>query len=135
MGDAAGGPLFGRGAAVLVSGEGGIGKTRLIDHALAAAAELGMAVRRARAEEFDGRRPFRAMAAALGIAADAAEPERRELAGLLAGGEPDQTEPRLVEAMVAVAGDDPHQARASGRGTSGWRPAPSGMSGLAWLSG
>ena len=92
----------GQGATVLICGEAGIGKTRLVDHALAAVAELGMATRRARAEEFDGRRPFRAMAAALGIAADAAEAERRELAELLAGDQPDQTEPRLVEAMVAV---------------------------------
>jgi DNA-binding CsgD family transcriptional regulator len=120
MWDAAEGPLFGRdaelgqlralatsavggeGATVLICGEAGIGKTRLVDHTLAAAAELGMATQRARAEEFDGRRPFRAMAAALGITSDAAEAERRELAQLLAGNQPDQTEPRLVEAMVAV---------------------------------
>ena len=120
MGDAAEGPLFGRdaelrqlqelatsaardqGAMALISGEGGIGKTRLVDHALAAAADLGMVVLRARAEEFDARRPFRAITSALGIAPDAADPQRRELAELLAGGEPDQTEPRLVEAMVAV---------------------------------
>lgn len=120
MADEAEGPLFGRdaelrqlqalaasaaageGATVLISGEGGIGKTRLVDHVLAAAAELGMVTLRSRAEEFDVRRPFRAIAAALGISPDAAEPERRELAGLLAEGRPDQTEPRLVEAMVAV---------------------------------
>ena len=120
MWDAAEGPLFGRdaelhrlhalaasaaggqGAAVLISGEGGIGKTLLVDHALAAAAEMGMKMRRARAEEFDVRRPFRAMATAVGIAPDAADPERRELARLLTGDQTDQTEPRLVEAMVAV---------------------------------
>jgi len=92
----------GHGATVLLCGEGGIGKTHLVDHALAAAAALGMITRRARAEEFDARRPFRAMAAALGIAPDAAEPERRDLAQMLTGGQPDQTEPRLVEAMVAI---------------------------------
>lgn len=120
MWDAAEGPLLGRdaellqlqelavsaargqGATVLICGEAGIGKTRLVDHTVAAAAELGMATRRARAEEFDGRRPFRAMAAALGIAADAAEAERPELAQLLAGDQPNQSEPRLIEAMVAV---------------------------------
>lgn len=120
MSEAAEGPLFGRdaelrqiqalatsaaggqGATVLISGEAGIGKTRLVDHALAGAAELGMVTRRDRAEEFDVRRPFRAMAAALGIVPGAPDPERRELAELLAGGGGDQTEPRLVEAMVAA---------------------------------
>jgi DNA-binding CsgD family transcriptional regulator len=120
MRDAAAGPLFGRdaelrqietlatsavagqGAAVLICGEGGIGKTRLVDHALAAATQTGTTRRRARAVEFDVRRPFQAIATALGIAPDAADPELRELAGLLAGDQAVQTEPRLVEAMVAV---------------------------------
>src|SRR5919202_2127211 len=120
MRDAAEGPLFGRdaelrqiealamsaamgqGATVLISGEGGIGKTRLVDHALAAATQLGMTTRFARAVEFDVRRPFHAIASALGIAPDAADPQRRELALLLAGGQAHQTEPRLVEAMVAI---------------------------------
>ena len=120
MWDAADAPLFGRdpelrqlealatsaaggqGAIVLLCGGGGIGKTRLVDHALAAAAELGAVTRRARAQEFDVRRPFRAIATALGIDTDADDTERRELAQLLAGHGADQTEPRLVEAMVAV---------------------------------
>jgi DNA-binding NarL/FixJ family response regulator len=120
MRDAADAPLFGRdaelhqlralaasaaggqGAIVLLCGQGGIGKTRLVDHALAAAAEFGAVIRRARAQEFDVRRPFRPMATALGIDPGADDPEQRELARLLAGDGADRTEPRLVEAMVAA---------------------------------
>lgn len=142
MSKAAEGPLLGRdaelrqlqelatsaandkGATVLLSGEGGIGKTRLMDHAVAAAADLGMTVLRARAEEFDGRRPFRAIATALGIASDAADAQSRELAQQLAGGGAEQTEPRLVEAMVAVV-----------EGLCAARPVVLAMDDLHWADG
>lgn len=60
----------GQGRMLLLAGEAGIGKTRLVDEALAIAAGLSMTTRRGRAEELDARRPFSAIAGCLGIAPD-----------------------------------------------------------------
>jgi len=58
---AAGGP-----AIVLVEGEAGIGKTRLLAQVLADAAGRGMQVAAGRAEELERTRPFGVLAAAFG---------------------------------------------------------------------
>ena len=74
----------GRPALVLVEGEAGIGKTRLLDHALADARVRGMQVARGRAEELEQARPFGLVAAAFGCERSAADPRRAAIGDLLA---------------------------------------------------
>src|SRR5215467_1658943 len=74
----------GRPALVLVEGEAGIGKTRLLDHALDDARARGMQVARGWAVELEQTRPFGLVAAAFGCERSAAEPRRAAIAGLLA---------------------------------------------------
>lgn len=115
--------VAGAGRLLLFVGEAGIGKTRLVDEALARAAAAGMATLRAGAAELDARRPFGAIAACLGITPAVEDrPDgplrgplgpRREIARLLFGdlseraetllaGGGHETEFRLVEAMVVL---------------------------------
>lgn len=101
----------GRGRLLLLEGEAGIGKTRLVDEALDRAAALGMRTFRARAEELDSRRPFGAILACLG------HPHLDRLAFGDAA-----AEPKLIDALVvhveelcsqqpvAIAVDDLHWA-------------------------
>lgn len=58
--------LAGSGTTVLLEGEAGIGKTRLIDETAARADDLGMQVRRGTAEELEQGRPFGSLIDALG---------------------------------------------------------------------
>ncbi|HJV08975.1 MAG TPA: AAA family ATPase, partial [Acidimicrobiales bacterium] len=102
----------GSGHLLLFVGEPGIGKTRLVDETLARAGAAGMQILRARAEELDGRRPFGAIAACLGITPNVEDGPRREIARLLfgdrsqaetsLGGGGSETEFRLVDAMVVL---------------------------------
>src|SRR5262249_3739130 len=55
-----------RPAVVLIEGEAGIGKTRLLDSAVEDARVRGMQVARGRAEELEQSRPFGLVAAAFG---------------------------------------------------------------------
>lgn len=102
----------GQGRCLLLEGEAGIGKSRLVGEALAAADRHGMVVLRARAEELDSRRPFGAISTCLGFTARPTHARRAEIARLLFGDIPEAaevstaedgppTEFRLVEAMVA----------------------------------
>ena len=75
---AAGGP-----AIVLVEGEAGIGKTRLLARVLEDATGRGMQVAVGRAEELERTRPFGVLAAALGCARSSPDPRRAAIAGLL----------------------------------------------------
>ncbi len=80
----------GRPAIVLIEGEAGIGKTRLLDDALAAAAVRGMQVAVGRAGELERTRPFGVVADAFGCARSSPDPRRVAIAALLAthrGGE------------------------------------------------
>jgi len=76
---AAGGP-----AIVLVEGEAGIGKTRLLAQVLQDARGRGMQVAAGQAEELERTRPFGLLAAAFGCARSAPDPRRAAIAGLLA---------------------------------------------------
>ncbi|MEA2686708.1 MAG: hypothetical protein QOE93_1903, partial [Actinomycetota bacterium] len=106
----------GVGQAIVVEGPPGIGKTRLVNEALAGAGAQGLRVLRARAEELDSHRPFGTIADALGITRGAVEPPLAEIARLLFGaptglgggtdgalpGAGGDSEFRLVEAMLAL---------------------------------
>jgi len=76
----------GRAAVVLIEGEAGIGKTRLLDEALADAARRQVQVAAGRAEELEQTRPFGLVASAFGCARNSGDPRRAAIAGLLAAG-------------------------------------------------
>ena len=117
----AGAARAGNGQAVLVEGESGIGKSRLVAELLAGAETAGMEVFRSGAEELDSHRPFGAIADCLGIFRSSRDPRRSDLARRLFGnlsdatavpdqaGSEHESEFRLVEALVALVED--HCAR------------------------
>ena len=80
----------GRLAVVLVEGEAGIGKTRLLGEVLDDASSRGMQVVAGRAEELERTRPFGVVTRALGCAGSPAEPRRASIAALLAAGADEQ---------------------------------------------
>ena len=69
-------------AIVLVEGEAGIGKTRLLEAVLADAAARGMQVAAARADELEQARPFGLIASAFGCVPDCGDQRRAAIAGL-----------------------------------------------------
>ncbi|MGH7535535.1 MAG: BREX system ATP-binding domain-containing protein, partial [Gemmatimonadales bacterium] len=73
----------GRGQVVFVEGEAGIGKSRLVSEAVAAAKDRGFAVFQARCEELERHRPFGTLADALGCQRRAADPARAAIGRLL----------------------------------------------------
>ena len=78
---ASGGP-----AVVLIEGEAGIGKTRLLDETLQDALGRGMQVAAGRAEELERTRPFGLVSGAFGCARSSPDPRRAAIAELLAAG-------------------------------------------------
>ena len=75
--------MSGRLSVVVIEGEAGIGKTRLLDQALQIAGESGCQVATAKAEEMEHGRPFGVIAAALGCARDAPDGRRATIANLI----------------------------------------------------
>ena len=76
----------GRRAVVLIEGEAGIGKTRLLDAALEDARGRGMQVAAGRAEELERTRPFGPVTDAFGCARSSHDPRRAAIGDLLAIG-------------------------------------------------
>lgn len=70
-------------AIVLMEGEAGIGKTRLLAEALEMAERRGCEVAHAKADEMEQTRPFGVIADALGCARAASDPRRADIAALL----------------------------------------------------
>ena len=82
----------GRPAIILLEGEAGIGKTRLLDEVLELGRHRGMQVAAGQAAELTRARPFGLVTAAFGCTPGARDPRRAAIAALLAargaGGEP-----------------------------------------------
>ena len=73
-------------AVVLIEGEAGIGKTRLLDETLQDALGRGMQVAAGRAEELERARPFGLVSGAFGCSRSSPDPRRAAIAELLAVG-------------------------------------------------
>jgi DNA-binding CsgD family transcriptional regulator/tetratricopeptide (TPR) repeat protein len=103
----------GRQGIVLIEGEAGIGKTRLLEEALTDAAARGMQVAAGRAEELEQARPFGLIAGAFGCVPGSADPRRAAIADLLSasggrgGGSPVTvtSDPGLQFRVVDAFGD------------------------------
>jgi DNA-binding CsgD family transcriptional regulator len=121
----------GRPAVVLIEGEAGIGKTRLLDEALEDARSRGVQIMAGQAEELERMRPFGLVAAAFGCTRSSPDPRRAAIAGLLATSEGDHgpitvtSDPglqfRVVDALVDLVEE---------RAVSG--PLAIGMDDLQW---
>lgn len=85
-----------RSSIVVIEGEAGIGKSRLLAAACEDARRRGMQIAQGRAEELDQGRPFGVMARALGCDPAAADPWRAEIAALLTPKEPADRGPITV---------------------------------------
>ena len=78
--------VSGRPAIVLIEGEAGIGKTRLLAEVLSDARGRGMQIAAGRAEELEQTRPFGLVASAFGCGRASADPRRAAIAELLSAG-------------------------------------------------
>ncbi|WP_344133194.1 ATP-binding protein [Pedococcus bigeumensis] len=76
----------GRASALVIEGEAGIGKTRLVDCVADDAQERGFAVHRGQAHPFERTRPFGVVASALGLSRRSSDPRRAALGELLGRG-------------------------------------------------
>jgi DNA-binding CsgD family transcriptional regulator len=74
---------FGRSAILLLEGEAGIGKTRLLEYALDVARQRGIQVVSGRAQELERNRPFGLLSSAFGCRASAADPRRAAIATMM----------------------------------------------------
>jgi predicted ATPase len=116
-----GGVAAGAGATVLVEGEAGIGKTRLLRSAIESAHEHGVPVMVGTARPFEGTRPFGALAEALHLRRGSSDPRRAAIAQLLSSdgadhhlaspGSPPDIRYRVVDEIIdlveALAADVP----------------------------
>jgi DNA-binding CsgD family transcriptional regulator len=106
----------GAGQVMLVIGEAGIGKTRLVTEGLDAAVDAGFQAFRGAADELEQRRPFGAIGDCLGLGYRATDGRRAAIARLLSEdqdggigggwfGDAPQAEFAMVEAVVALVED------------------------------
>ena len=96
LGDALDRVGSGRPAIVLIDGEAGIGKTRILNEVLADAHGRHMQVVTGRAEELEQTRPFGLVAGAFGCVRSAADPRRAAIADLLTTGHDQDRAPITV---------------------------------------
>jgi predicted ATPase len=82
--DALGRAAGGRPAVVIVEGEAGIGKSRLLAEALEAAGARGLQVVAGRGQDLERNRPFGLLADSLGCSRSSPDPRRAAIAALLA---------------------------------------------------
>lgn len=75
----------GHAATLLIEGEAGIGKTRLVQSLIGSARERGVAVSHGGARPLEGTRPFGAVAEALALRRRSPDPRRASIGRLLAG--------------------------------------------------
>jgi DNA-binding CsgD family transcriptional regulator len=101
----------GRLAVVLIDGEAGIGKTRLLQDALEKARCRGLRVTAARAAELEQARPFGLVAAMFGCTRSAPDPRRAAIGELLARGDRGDRGDRDLRAPVTVTSDPGLQFR------------------------
>ncbi len=106
-----------RSAAVVVEGEAGIGKTRLLDEVLGRSSSAGLTIMRWAAQELDRSRPFGAIAGVLGVDHTSSDPARVAIAEMLWGSVDDSIDSlaavaagpglhyRVLEAMVGLVTD------------------------------
>lgn len=83
LADALGHAASGRPANVLLKGEAGIGRARLLQHALDEAAERGMLVVAGCARELESNRTFGVLADALDVRASSPDPRLARIAAML----------------------------------------------------
>jgi predicted ATPase len=106
----------GRLAVVLIDGEAGIGKTRLLQDTLEKARCRGLRVAAARAAELEQARPFGLVAGMFGCTRSAPDPRRAAIGELLARGDRGDRDPvtvtsdpglqfRVVDAFADLAGE------------------------------
>src|SRR5689334_6209502 len=111
LGDAIDRAEAGRLAVVLIDGEAGIGKTRLLQDALEKARCRGLRVAAARAAELERTRPFGLVAGMFGCARSAPDPRRAAIGELLAAGDHGDFEGRGHWGPVTVTSDPGLQFR------------------------
>ena len=90
----------GRAGALVVEGEAGIGKTRLVQRIVDDARARGIAVFSGQGHPFERTRPFAVVAAALGITRRSPDPRRAAIAALLSGHGGSDIRYRVVEELV-----------------------------------
>src|SRR5262249_11160743 len=95
----------GRASVLLVEGEAGIGKTRLVESLVEDARRRDYLVFSGQGHPFERTRPFGVVAAALGLTARSPDPRRAAISSLLATKVPDQytgqgVQYRVVEEIV-----------------------------------
>ena len=97
--------VAGRGGAVWVGGEPGIGKSALLATGLSRAAEAGCRVAWAAGDEFGPRTPLRVLLDCLDVTESSGDPRRAALAQALRGGAADTSDdpvPLVIERMLGL---------------------------------
>ncbi len=92
----------GQSSALVIEGEAGIGKTRLVEAVVGVARPLGVSVLRGQAHPFERTRPFGVVASALGLRRHSADPRRGAIGALIAG---DATSPAVSDVQHRVVGE------------------------------
>ena len=90
----------GRASALVIEGEAGIGKTRLVQSVVDDARSRDVAVFSGQAHPFERTRPFGVVAAALGLSRRSPDPRRAAIGALLAGEVAGDVQYRVVEEIV-----------------------------------